>query len=197
MLMLEIIPNNEELFKMGKLKDQAGFGAIEILLVVLILVIIGFGGYYVWHTQHTMTATQATTKTPVATKTTTSTPTTGVQKITPKASDTASMASAFAAHRGVSVSAVDATDTHPLVAYVATTKTYWGFAVFKPSAQDTSDTSTGYQDGAGNGIFNSSDDTKWTLVGVGTIPFPCPATIIPADVLSVWNMSYLPASQCQ
>jgi hypothetical protein len=32
-------------------KTQEGFAIIESLLIILILVIIGFGGYYVWHTQ--------------------------------------------------------------------------------------------------------------------------------------------------
>lgn len=32
-------------------KTQQGIALIETLLIVLILVIIGFGGYYVWHTQ--------------------------------------------------------------------------------------------------------------------------------------------------
>ena len=32
-------------------KRQSGFALIEGLLIILILAIIGFGGYYVWHTQ--------------------------------------------------------------------------------------------------------------------------------------------------
>ncbi len=32
-------------------KNQKGIALIETLLIILILVIIGFGGYYVWHTQ--------------------------------------------------------------------------------------------------------------------------------------------------
>jgi Tfp pilus assembly protein PilV len=32
-------------------KTQSGFALVESLLIILILVIIGFGGYYVWHTQ--------------------------------------------------------------------------------------------------------------------------------------------------
>ena len=38
---------------MGKLQNNnKGFSAIEGLLIVLVLAVIGFGGYYVWHTQH-------------------------------------------------------------------------------------------------------------------------------------------------
>jgi len=32
-------------------KNQSGFALIEGLLIILIIAIIGFGGYYVWHTQ--------------------------------------------------------------------------------------------------------------------------------------------------
>lgn len=32
-------------------KTQSGFALVESLLIILILVIIGFGGYYVWHSQ--------------------------------------------------------------------------------------------------------------------------------------------------
>jgi hypothetical protein len=32
-------------------KTQSGFSLVEGLLIILILAIIGFGGYYVWHTQ--------------------------------------------------------------------------------------------------------------------------------------------------
>jgi uncharacterized protein (UPF0333 family) len=32
-------------------KKQSGFALVEGLLIILILAIIGFGGYYVWHTQ--------------------------------------------------------------------------------------------------------------------------------------------------
>jgi len=31
---------------------QKGFGHIEALLIILILAVVGFGGYYVWHSQH-------------------------------------------------------------------------------------------------------------------------------------------------
>ncbi|PJE65465.1 hypothetical protein COU91_01495, partial [Candidatus Saccharibacteria bacterium CG10_big_fil_rev_8_21_14_0_10_47_8] len=34
------------------LKNQKGFTLIESLLVVLILAVVGFAGYYVWHTRH-------------------------------------------------------------------------------------------------------------------------------------------------
>ncbi len=30
---------------------QSGFGVVEVLLIVLALAVIGFAGYYVWHTQ--------------------------------------------------------------------------------------------------------------------------------------------------
>ncbi len=33
-------------------KNESGFTAVEGLLIILVLAIIGFGGYYVWHTQH-------------------------------------------------------------------------------------------------------------------------------------------------
>ena len=33
-------------------KNENGFGAVEILLVILIIAIVSFGGYYVWNTQH-------------------------------------------------------------------------------------------------------------------------------------------------
>lgn len=34
------------------LKNQKGFTLVESLLVILILAVIGFAGYYVWHSQH-------------------------------------------------------------------------------------------------------------------------------------------------
>ena len=39
---------------------QKGFGHIEALLIILILAVVGFGGYYVWHTQHDKSAGQST-----------------------------------------------------------------------------------------------------------------------------------------
>lgn len=33
------------------MENQKGFALIESLLIILILAVIGFGGYYVWHTQ--------------------------------------------------------------------------------------------------------------------------------------------------
>ena len=44
------------------LKNQKGFALVEGLLIILILAVIGFGGYYVWHSQHkTTTATTTAT----------------------------------------------------------------------------------------------------------------------------------------
>ncbi len=55
-------------------KKQNGFALIESLLIILILVIIGFGGYYVWNTQKNVdetskdatSASQSTTSSPTA-----------------------------------------------------------------------------------------------------------------------------------
>jgi hypothetical protein len=50
---------------MGKyMNSQAGFTAVEGLLIALVLAVIGFGGYYVWHSQQpkkTTATTPATT----------------------------------------------------------------------------------------------------------------------------------------
>lgn len=46
---------------MGKYQNELGFTAVEGLLIVLILAVIGFGGYYVWHTQHSKKASTPTT----------------------------------------------------------------------------------------------------------------------------------------
>lgn len=41
---------------MGKIqKNQIGFTVVEGLLIILVVAVIGFGGYYVWHTQHNKT----------------------------------------------------------------------------------------------------------------------------------------------
>lgn len=50
-------------------KNTNGFTVVEGLLIVLVVAVIGFGGYYVWHTQHKTAST-----TTVGIKTTTSTP---------------------------------------------------------------------------------------------------------------------------
>jgi Tfp pilus assembly protein PilV len=42
-------------------KNEKGFSGVEVLLAVLVLALIGFGGYYVWHAQHT-TNTNNTSK---------------------------------------------------------------------------------------------------------------------------------------
>ena len=34
------------------IKNQKGFGLVESLLTILILAVVGFGGYYVWHARH-------------------------------------------------------------------------------------------------------------------------------------------------
>lgn len=64
-------------------KNEKGFSAVEGLLIILVVAVIGFGGYYVWHTQHKAKPTAAITTTSAtkpATKTTTSTPAAPVQK---------------------------------------------------------------------------------------------------------------------
>jgi plastocyanin len=48
--------------------NQKGFGAIEILLLLLVLAVVGFGGYYVWNSnreniQNNKTADQASENT--------------------------------------------------------------------------------------------------------------------------------------
>jgi prepilin-type N-terminal cleavage/methylation domain-containing protein len=72
---------------MNKLhKNQQGFTFVEVLLVILILAVIGFGGYYVWHTQHmakpiaTVTSTKTTGST--STKPTTTLPTGSISTTT-------------------------------------------------------------------------------------------------------------------
>lgn len=47
-------------------KSERGFTFIEALLIILILAVVGFGGYYVWHTTHkakTIAVTTSTTTT--------------------------------------------------------------------------------------------------------------------------------------
>ncbi len=38
-------------------RNQKGFAPVEVILVILVLVAVGFGGYYVWHTNHKPKAT--------------------------------------------------------------------------------------------------------------------------------------------
>jgi len=42
-------------------KNQKGFTAVEGLLIILILAVVGFGGYYVYHTNHKTKAAVSTT----------------------------------------------------------------------------------------------------------------------------------------
>lgn len=63
---------------MGKiLKNQKGFGAVEALLILVILGIVGFTGYFVWHAKQNTdkSLTPTTSITPVIKKTQTTTPT--------------------------------------------------------------------------------------------------------------------------
>lgn len=34
------------------MREQKGFAVVELLIIILILAVVGFGGYYVWHTNH-------------------------------------------------------------------------------------------------------------------------------------------------
>lgn len=56
---------------------ENGFTVVETLLVILILAVIGFGGYYVWHNQHksitSTTVTSTALKSHISTKTATAT----------------------------------------------------------------------------------------------------------------------------
>lgn len=47
-----IKPSNTRNTKVGNLKNSKGFTLVETLLVILVLAVIGFGGYYVWQNQH-------------------------------------------------------------------------------------------------------------------------------------------------
>jgi Tfp pilus assembly protein FimT len=55
-------------------KNSNGFTVVEGLLIVIVVAVIGFGGYYVWHTQHktspAKTATTAAVKTTTPSKST-------------------------------------------------------------------------------------------------------------------------------
>jgi len=42
---------------------QRGFTIVETLLALLVAAVIGFGGYYVWHNQHSKTTTTSPAKT--------------------------------------------------------------------------------------------------------------------------------------
>jgi len=42
-------------------KSQAGFTLVEALIIILILVVVGFGGYYIWQAQQKPSSTSATT----------------------------------------------------------------------------------------------------------------------------------------
>src|SRR6185312_10539783 len=55
----------------GMTRNQKGFGAIEGLLFLILLSILGFTGYYVWHTSKNANSTYNT-----AAKTSSGTPTT-------------------------------------------------------------------------------------------------------------------------
>ena len=92
-------------------KSENGFGAVEILLLVLILVVVGFGGYYVWYTQHKTNADKTTTNSSVnpaksaPSKTTVSTP------VAPAASDNDLITAAVKSYSGAGGSQQDATVT--------------------------------------------------------------------------------------
>lgn len=64
----------EGIISLMRKHNQKGFTVVEILLALLVAAAIGFGGYYVWHTQHT--AKPATTTASTSAPATTSTPTT-------------------------------------------------------------------------------------------------------------------------
>lgn len=51
-------------------KNEKGFSALEVLLLILVVAVIGFGGYYVWRTQaqRSLNAKSTTLKTTVANK---------------------------------------------------------------------------------------------------------------------------------
>ena len=53
------------------IRNHKGFTLVEALLVVLILAVLGFGGYYVWHSHHKTKAVAATNTSTTATKTVT------------------------------------------------------------------------------------------------------------------------------
>ena len=61
-------------------KHQSGFTVVETFLVILVVAVMGLGGYYVWQTQHnkktTVASTSTSNKTTTSTKTTTTTPAT-------------------------------------------------------------------------------------------------------------------------
>lgn len=55
---------------MGTMKqNQQGFTLVETLLIILIVAVIGFGGYYVWHSQHTSSSTTTKSTAPAGWKT--------------------------------------------------------------------------------------------------------------------------------
>ena len=68
---------------MGKLKlNQKGFGAVEILLLILVIAVIGFGGYWVYSRNKTSSNNSPTTATNT-TPSTTNSPTSNTKTIDP------------------------------------------------------------------------------------------------------------------
>jgi CHAP domain len=77
-------------------------------------------------------------------------------------------------------------------AYVRATRTYWVTASFLPSARASARVLLGFQDGGSIGVFSSRESSRWRMVGYGSQPVSCSASL-PAAVRSSWHAS---SSEC-
>ena len=77
-------------------------------------------------------------------------------------------------------------------AYARATRTYWATASFLPSARASARVLLGFQDGGSIGVFSSRESSRWRMVGYGSQPVSCSASL-PAAVRSSW---YASSSEC-
>ncbi|MBV8386575.1 MAG: hypothetical protein JO155_07275 [Acidimicrobiia bacterium] len=72
-------------------------------------------------------------------------------------------------------------------AYLPSTRTYWAVATFEPRAAAAFQTLVNMQDGGDIGIFSRPTGAAWKMQGVGGIPFPCSARLLP-ELQRLWGL---------
>jgi len=178
-------------------RNQDGFSALDIILVIVAAVAIGVAVYFaVWGHKTTVTTTKTATIAKASPSPSDSP--TGFQNLTPTASVQSQLTAAYVSSKGFGSS--DITGPQAGSVYYAkelSSGTYWALVTqFNASSTASQQVLVSMQDGGSQGYFKMVKGGAWTVT-TGTSPEVCAQhAFFPASLVTLWNLSTVPAGGC-